>query len=437
MKNIKPASDVVCCVVDYGYFLGFSRDLAPQFKKLYYHTPIDTEFKDVTKCVIGDGVPEFERIDDLWEPGFIEEVDLFIFPDLDFGAVQRRLREMGKAVWGSMGASEIEMSRTGFLKMVEKLGLPTIPYKVITGLTALIEHLKSADDKWVKINRYRAQTETFYHMNYEQSQSKLDSLAVIFGGVKEHVVFVVQDHIKTEREIGYDGWTVDGQYPESSFAGYELKNELYLGSLWPYKELPKEVQEINSAMERVFKDYGYRGFFSSEIRPTEDGNAYFIDPTMRMAGLTMEHQGTNCENLGEVIWNGANGILIPPKFTHKFAAQATIHHDDHEDGLWKAFCMPEGAEKFIKLSNFCMVDGLYWFPPGATDEIGVVIGLGDTVEEAIANLMENFDTIEKQPVSIAADKFKELLESIEAAEAAGSKFSPDPIPSAEQLQKIL
>lgn len=428
MTNQKETSDVVALVCDYSYFASVPRALAPHFKQVYYATPIDTEFKDVDKCVIGDGQENVERMDDWLAPKNLANIDLIIFPDLDFSPLQQHLRDIGKSVWGSMAAADIELYRSGFLKLVERLGLPVAKSKTIYGVSALAEHLKSVDDQWVKVNRFRMQTETFHHQNFAHSAPKLDSLAKRFGGVKEKIVFVVQDHIETGIEIGYDGWCIDGQFPDKAFAGFELKNELYLGALLDYSALPEQVREVNAAMAPVLKECGYRNFMSTEIR-VKDGVGYFIDPTMRCAGLTMEHQFANCENIADVIWHGSNGDVVQPKFVHSVAAEATLHYDNHEDDSWKVLNVPESSLDRVFLSGFCFSDGLFHFPPAPLDEVGVVIGLGGSIDESIADLKENFDVIEAEPISIRVDGFNELLESIHDAEAAGMKFSDSETPT--------
>lgn len=424
---MKETKDVVCLIADYGYFPSLAEALSHHYKKVYYYSPTETEFKDINRCVIADGLPNVERLDNFLAPERLKEIDLFVFPDLDFGSLQQHLKSLGKAVWGSMGGSDVEMSRSKFLKFVDEIGLPVAKSKVITGLTALSDYLKEHKDCWVKLNKFRAQQETFYHQDYAHTARTLEKLAYQFGSTKELITFVVQDHIETPLEIGYDGWTVDGQYPVQSFAGYELKNELYLGSLLDYSDLPEQVQQVNSALAPYLKKIGYRNFMSTEIR-IKDGTPYFIDPTMRCAGLTMEHQQENCLNLGDVIWHGANGEMIIPKFKHKFAAEATLHYSG-EGSVWKTITVPDKVRQWIKLSNFCAIDGAYHFPPADLDELGVVIGLGDTVEESIEHLKSNLGELSDEPVYIHTEGFIELLDTIRSAEKEGIKFSDDPIPT--------
>src|SRR5262249_501608 len=154
------------------------------------------------------------------------------------------------------------------------------------------------------------------------------------------VVFVVQDDIESDMELGYDGWCIDGEYPPFSFQGYEKKNQLYLGSVMSLDDLPDEIKVVNDAMSVVLERYGYRGWWATEMR-VYAGVPYFIDPTPRHPGQTGEHQLETIKNLADVIWQGANGRIVEPEFEWRFAAEATLHYetaskDEAADKEWKA-----------------------------------------------------------------------------------------------------
>ncbi len=428
---MKDASEVTCLVVDAGTFIPLAEKLSETFKKQYYYSPYESEYLSVDRCVIGDGLPTVERLDEFLDPKVFDTIDLFVFPDIGFGGLQRHLRSLGKAVWGSMGFSDYELYRTQFLKLLKETGLPIIPYEVKRGITELDNHLRSVENKWIKVNRYRGDMETWKHIDYAHSIPMLDHLRVTFGGVQELVTFVVQDDIETDVEIGYDGWCVDGEFPESSFQGYEKKNQLYLGSLKSYDDLPDEVKFVNEKMSPTMKRFGYRNFWATEIR-IKDGTPFFIDPTPRMPGQTGEQLLESCSNLPTVIWEGANGILTKPEFIFSHVAEATLHYTAGSDG-WKIFALPKESEKWVKLYQFCIVNGLHKFPPSKIDELGVVLGGGESTEEALDHLKENFEAIKDEPVSIELSGFDELAGQIEEAEKVGIEFSNEPLPSTEEV----
>ena len=431
MHEIMPTSDVVCLVADYGYFSNLAEKLAESFKKVYYYSPVETEFRFVGDAMIGEGLDNVERLDDWIDPKHLPGIDLFVFPDIGMAPLQKHLLSLGKVVWGSRDASKIEYSRTLFLDMIKSVGLPYAPYETVTGLSALSEHLKRVKNKWVKINKFRGNMETFFHLDYEHTARKLEKLALDFGGAKEFPVFVVQDHIETEIETGYDGWCVDGEFPEEGFCGYELKNQAYLAALTKYEDLPKAVKDVNAAIAPILKKVGYRNFFSTEIR-IKDEVPYFIDPTVRAAGLAMEQQQESLTNIAEVIWRGANGELIKPEYNSRFVAESTLHYDGDVEA-WKILRVPKDKRAFIKADHYCVINDDYHYPISKSDELGVVMGLGDTAQEAIDHLKENFKAIEDEFASIDIIALAELLQKAQDGKEHGVNFSDAPIPEPEEV----
>ncbi|MDE2099812.1 MAG: hypothetical protein KGL39_21345 [Patescibacteria group bacterium] len=428
---MKDISEVVCCVVDYGKFTLLGEAMGEKCKKAYYSTPTNREFQDLNDCAKGDGVGGIERLDDFLDPDRVDEIDLYVFPDVGFAAEQRLLRSLGKAVWGAMGAGRYELYRTQFLDLLKEIGLRAPPSLKIRGLTNLAEHLRKTSKKWIKINRYRAVMETWFHKDFEHSRQKLDALAVRLGGLKDQVPFVVQDEIDSDIEVGYDGWSIDGRFPSSSFQGYELKNELYLGSVLKREQLPTLVRNVNRAMAPVLEEFGYRNFIATEIR-----GPYFIDPTLRMPGLTGDQLPCTCRNLPEIIWAGANGKLIEPDWGAKFAAVATLHYKDHTSHQWFSVRIPERVRQWVKLYHFCASGDLYHFIPSVPfecDEAGTVVGMGDTIEQAIDQCKANFDELEAEPLTAEIEGFADLLEQIQDAEEKGIEFTDQEVPDPQTV----
>ena len=430
---MKDLSDVTVAVVDYGKFIFLAEAFVGKARKVLYHSPVDKEFQDINDAAKGDGLFGIERVDEILDPAVLEEVDLWVFPDIGFKGLQLMLREMGKAVWGAMGVNDLELSRTKFLDFLDDIGIPKVKSLKVKGLTNLSNHLRRVEGKWIKLNRYRACVETYHHRDYAHSLQKLDEWAVRFGGLKEEVMFVVQDEIDCDVEIGYDGWSVDGEYPSISFQGYELKNELYLGSLLKYGDLPQEVRVVNEAIAPMLAESGYRNFLATEIR-VKDHTPYFIDPTFRMAGLTEDQLPETCTNLAEVIWSGANGRMIEPEYSCEYVAVATLHCCDHVRNQWFTLNIPEKVRRWVKLYHYCMCDDLYHFIPSVPlecDEAGVVIGCGDSIEEAIDDLKDHFEMLKDEPLTCQVEGFAELLKQVNDAEEEGMEFSDQPIPRPE------
>lgn len=428
MKDIK---ELVCTVVDFGSFESLAEKLAESYGKVYYHTALEREFRNLHDAVIGYGIPNIEKVESFMDPDLVKETDLYVFPDIGYGGEQRYLRSIGKPVWGSNGGDELERLRTRFVDTVKKLGLPMVHSEKIRGLSALSEYLKDKKNLWVKINEFRDNMETWHHQDWLHSLPTIRSLYVLFGGASELVWFVVQDALDGATEIGYDGLSVDGWFPDSSYQGYEKKNELYLGAMTPYDKLPEEIRMVNEKFSKVLEEYGYRNFFATEIRNFE-GVPNFIDPTLRMPGQTGEQLLETMSNLAEVIWKGAQGELIQPKWNADFAASATLNYKGDLDD-WKVIRVPDEARRWVKLCRYMQQGDEYHFPPNKREDVGVVIGMGDSIEETIKAVGENFDKIGDDCLSVRLDGFMEVLEDIQKAEAEGIEFTPQEVPEPESV----
>lgn len=428
---MKDPAEIVCCVVDFGSFTSLAETLSKTYSKVYYHTPIEREFRCLDDAVIGYGIPKVHKIEDFMEPAIVKETDLYCFPDIGYAGHQRYLKSIGKPVWGSMGGDELERLRTKFVSTVKKLGLPLVHTQKVRGLDALCDYLKDKKNVWVKVNEFRDNMETWHHQDWLHSQPMIRRIHLKFAAAPQLVWFVVQDALDGATEIGYDGLCVDGWFPDSSYQGYEKKNELYLGARTDYDALPEAVRLVNEKFSPVLEEYGYRNFWATEIRNL-DGVPYFIDPTARMPGQTGEQLLETMTNLPAVIWQGAHGQLIQPEWAADFAASATLNYKgDLEDA--KVIRVPPDAKRWVKLCRYRQDGDEYHFPANKREDVGVVIGMADSIEDTIEAVRSNFDAIGDDSLSVKLDGFKEVLEDIHQAQSEGIEFTKETVPEPESV----
>jgi hypothetical protein len=255
---------------------------------------------------------------------------------------------------------------------------------VITGLDALRKHLKTHKDQWVKISGTRGDMETFGAKTYEHVEPRLGELEHNLGAYNKIIEFTVEQGIPDAIEVGYDGFTIDGKFPQASMTGVEVKDEAYIMKTMRWSQLPEQVRTVNEKLAPALKRYGYRGFISTEVRCTDDGKAYLIDPCCRAGSPPNELYQVMIENLAEVIWYGAEGIVIEPEFRAKWGAEVLLI-SDWADKNWMHVTFPEEVRENVKLRNFCLIEGEYYVIPQWTGcaEIGAVVATGDTAEAAI------------------------------------------------------
>ena len=410
-------SDKTVAVIDNGLFAELAAVLAPSFGRTLYCSTWKTAFPRSNAAAIGKGLEGVQRIESIWP--FIDQIDLFVFPDILNGDYQLYLRKLGKRVWGSGSAEELELSRAHAKRWMRDAGLPVGPYKVIKGITELRRHLQSNENRFVKISRYRGEMETFFAPNYWLVEPRIAELEHALGIEKDFAEFVVEEPIEAKAEVGYDGFTIDGKYPYEALFGVETKDAGYLGQVVPYSSLPRSVGFVNQKLSPVFRELKYRGFWSSEIRVADDGTPYLIDPCCRMASPPGELYLYLISNLADVIWAGADGDLVEPEWKHEWGAQLVLQSGWAEHG-WQPIEFPEEYREHIKLHYPRIVNGRHYFVPQqvAMPEIGSVVAGGSTKREAIEAVTNIAEQVKGYDVKFNAQALEDAAASMDKLRAA-------------------
>lgn len=423
-------SNKTCLVVDTGgQNVATALRLAKEFGAVAYTCQFHRGFDRLPEACPGMGFDEIEWVYDEWS----YQPDLYVFPDCSHMTLQAHLISKGLPVWGSVGASWLEHKRKLFLETVERAGLPVPKWEHIIGLTSLKEYLSSHPEVFVKCSYWRGSCETHHHLTMDLSQAWLVGLERELGGLREEVPFVVIPAIEAVVEQGYDGYCIDGAFPAQSLQGIETKDRAYIGAVTDYAKLPEPVRKVNEAFGPILKDYGYRNRWSTEIRVTEGGGFFFLDPTCRIPSPAGEAQLANEENTGEIYWEGAQGNLVEPKYRKPFAVQVVIEHEE-EMCEWRPVWVPEEVNDKVFLKYPCKVGRLNWIPPQHHDSIvGWVVGLGDSIEAAIKDCQETADKLSGQCLKINPESLSDSLKAVSKQEEAGLEFTDQPVPKPESV----
>lgn len=417
-------------VLDSGLFLPLAFRLARDFGKVLFYAPDSAPFPTPNVAVIGDGFDQVERVSDLW----VHHVpwDLIVIPDVGHSDLQMGLSGGGLPIFGSKTGDFLELDRQKLKDFQHESGLEVPPYEVVVGLSNLRSYIKEHPDCYVKISKYRGLTETHHAINETVDGPWLDMLAVKLGPLADRFRFIVEQPIEAVAEEGFDGFCIDGKFPKVAVHGLEGKDKSYLGAVVPYEELPEQLRQVNEKLSPVLSKHRYRNFFSTEVRITEDGLGYLVDPTCRHASPAGECLHELVGNLSDIIWEGARGNLVEPEYTAKFAAQAIIDHPgDHEH--WRLLEVPKEVEQWVKIYACCQVDGALAIPPflWSSEIIGSVVGIGDTIEDAIDALKEHAEALDGQGLTVHIESLVDVLKSIQDEEDAGVPFTDEPVPKPE------
>jgi hypothetical protein len=104
---------------------------------------------------------------------------------------------------------------------------------------------------------------------------------------------------------------------------------------------------------------------------------------------------------------------------------------------WQTVEIPEKISRWVKLYSYCIADGAHHVCPkkvsnpysDGDDQIGTVVGLGDTIEEAIENVRGYCGELKAFDTDDQLEALGECLKRIHAGESEGIEFpgkTPEP-----------
>lgn len=441
MLNLKDKS---CIVRDYGLFTDTAQSLVKFFKDVYYYCDWQDDFPNSLKGRIGMDFDGIKRVQEFYK--YKNKVDLIVGFDTYSEDWVNDLRNQGKRVWGAGQAESLELERWNMRKLQYKIGLPTQDtlkiksledlelyfrginnkVKLLTGSEnkefsnsiladvekrydnfsedyyiseskskdkVINEWLNGAKNKYVKSNM-RGDIETFFAPDFDSSLSKFNSLSEKFGHRQDakEIEFVIEEAMEGI-EPGFDGIQVNGQFLSPTAYGYEKKGSGYVCRFCDYEQLPEPIKYINKKLSPILKKLSPTScFFSHEFLIGKDKRPRLIDPTVRNpAPVPTAIMQEAIENLGEILWNGAEGKITKPVINCKYGAGVNFDSEWAKDHELEVEVDPK-VRKFIKFRKAYKKGNKYYAISGFTS-ICTVIGLGNSVDEAINNVKKNMEGV--------------------------------------------
>jgi len=274
------------------------------------------------------------------------------------------------------------------------------------------EWLNGAKEKYVK-SKFRGTVETFYVPEYSGALSRFNKLIKDLGHSEKsrEIEFIVEDRIEGV-EPGGDHIQVMGNFLSPTMWGYEVKGLGYSGKKCEWNDLPTPVRIISDKLGILLKELlPTANFFSTELIVDKNRRPYLIDPCPRMALPTVGAIQTEfITNLAEIIWYGAEGILIQPEFLpYKYCAAISCDSDwAKSNELEVDFTCPRNRIKFRKAYK---EKGEYYAVEGFTS-ICSIIGFGDTIEEAIEEVKKNAKGVSAYELQVMPNELEKVKEEI-------------------------
>lgn len=414
----KPLNDITAIIYDSsGLYTNVAIKLAKTYKKVYYYHVWAVDYPTPTHTEVGKGFDNIEHT--LYPFDHYDEIDLWIFPSLYNSDLQIFLEKQGKLVWGAREGEIMEINRWDFIEYQKEIGMEVSPSKLVKGITELRNELyNGSENRFVKIDaNNRGAMETFKYINQDICEiCDIRPLEHTLGMKSELMDFIVQDGIDAKCETGYDGFTIDGEFPKTSLFGIEVKDMGYIGGVRDYNKLPESVKQINDELAPALKGYGYKGNISTEIREGIDGKNYLIDLTCRFPYPPTNAMLIIWDNMAECIYEGAKGNLVDMKFTDNFVCEVMMFSDSAKTDYYTLFYPDKYKDNILQPYTTFMNERTWVIPQDIpNNNVGSIVATGSTLEDAINKCKEISKEITGHNLKIdfacldsAIKQFKEL-----------------------------
>jgi len=375
-------------IYDYGLSLEHAVRIAKDGNLVRYFTPYAKAFPQFEDFVPGIGLEGIEKVKHFFDE--IDWADVIMFPDIGADDLCAYLRKTtNKPVYGAGKGEILENNRFYARQIQQKIGLPTQRTERVKGITQLKERLKGAKNKYVKLDIFRGDIDSFYVRNYGDAEQIYKKIDYIFGPFSEEYHFIIEDEVKG-LEPGLDLFFNGNEFLKPYLYGYEHDKACYIGIYT--NELPAVFQPIIEKLTPVLREFDYRGAISIEAKIPNPNEAYIIDYCCRFPfPLSAVYTGV-LENYSDIIYNIANKKFIELEPKAKYVACLPLSSSVAEKD-WVKLIFDEKLREKVKFRVACKVKNSYYGVKGHS-WVYVLITWGENISQMIEELSKLADRVD-------------------------------------------
>jgi len=406
-------------VHDLGIFLEQANALAEGGKnEVIYCTPWASAYPKFADFCIGLDFEHVRKADKHGNPllfwDWVEWADCVVSFDVHQNDELAYIRNKypNKSTWGSGLGERLEADRIALKQWIKAIGLPMQKYAVVEGLTKLREYIKTNPDKFVKMNIFRGDMESFHAKDAEFNDLQFDKMAVAYGPKKESIKFMVEDMIDTDVEIGYDGFFNGMNYADKCFVGYEFHKNAYLAKVTDFEDLPDQIYETMDAFTPVLQKLDFRGALSTEEKIVSKTEHYFLDICSRLPSPLSQLYPVMIKNWAEVVYKFGLKQDVELDIENRYVGAIALESEYAKDNFLRIDVDKKNRDK-IRFQSACMNAGKYYAVKGNSNVCVLVAG-GDSVDDVLSKLKDyaklvDGHGIDKDDVN-GMDVMKEIIE---------------------------
>lgn len=387
-SNTKPSS-LRILVLDTNLALDHALRFAEDGAVVYYCLLDFNAFPKLEDGVTGFGFSGIVKVDDFG--AVLKNVDLVYITDncIPWLAVLIR-NQFNIPVFGpTPNVAKLENDRIYAIQKLQELEINVPKSTIVKGIDKLIDTFDDGSRKFIKVNKFRGNIETF------SASSKEEFLATIekanFGPfLLQDIQFIVQEECKGV-EIGCDGWinekmlylpfsyTIE-EKGRGNIATWKGSDSGFVEDFYKkiFPEVEKDQYRCNLSVE---------GFW--------DGNLFrAIDVTCRNPYPVSSLYTRFVNNFTEMIYNVASGNegYVEVDMNNPYLCELSVYTD--ECSKWKVIEIEEWEkgnwnikDEGVGFRRAILHNGTIWFVPG-DNLVATINTKGKTPEEALQKAVE-------------------------------------------------
>jgi len=366
---------------DVGPAVDHALRLVKDGNRVLYFTEWADSSPKFNKYVPGLGYEGLTKVKNFFN--FVDKVDCVCFFYIGRGDLCSWLRGEGYTCFGAGMGERLEKSRSWAKKIQKEIGLPVQSYKLINGVDNVISYLKKNPGKYIKLDIFRGDLETFFAEDAESAEAILNPMKVKLGPYADSFEFMVED--KVQDVVVETGW--DLFFNGRNFLKPYLWNYLYRGIyMGRYSEvMPKPLMRVMNAIKPILIGLDYRGAISCEVLITKKGEPYLLDLTTRIPYPSGIQNTYSLNNYSEVIWKVAKGEDVALDVKNEYVGALDLESPYVMSNWAKVSYPPELSDK-IRIQGARYEDSEYVIPQEGYPLFAELITCKGSVKDAMADL---------------------------------------------------
>lgn len=386
--------------IDQGIFAEFANSLSQNGKHDVVYIPNWTKSHPtfVDNCV-GENFEHLNKQNSFYNEDktkcWLDWADCIVNPDVfdnDWIQIFKKMYP-NKSIFGSGMGEVLEDDRWKLKKVIAQANLPLQKSFHVKGIELLRKLITEKPGKYIKINIFRGDMESFFAKDIKSIEGKLHKLETLFGPLANEVEFVVEDVIDTDVEIGCDCFFNGIDYLPTCFMGYEYHKFFYLGKVMKMKDIPAPIKETMTALKPTLQKMDYRGALSTEEKIVSPKEHYFLDICSRLMNPGGICYGEWIKNLPEVVYKIGRKEMVDLACPDQYVGCILLDSKDAEDEFVYIDVKPENKDKIKIFCPFQTKNGSYYQVKGCPSTI-VVTATGNSSKDVVDKLKKYSELVD-------------------------------------------